>query len=132
MFQMILTMFSCSFHSFTCPEGMVLLNGGAFQEGVSVPNRPWHTPEKTVVVEPYCIDIYEFPNQKGSYPTSSVTWEQALVLCQKEGKTLCTSLQWEFACQGAEKRMYSYGDQYDRNRCNTPPLEEDRGKIPCR
>ena len=53
MFQMILTMFSCSFHSFTCPEGMVLLNGGAFQEGVSVPNRPWHTPEKDVVVEPF-------------------------------------------------------------------------------
>ena len=127
---MILTMISCSFHTLTCPDGMVLLNGGPFQLGVKTPNRPWHQQASNIEVEAYCMDIYEFPNKKGSYPTSNVTWEQALALCQKEGKTLCTSAQWEYACQGNEKRMYSYGNHYNRSRCNTPIIGGGPGKNP--
>jgi len=127
---MILAMFSCSFHTYTCPEGMILLKGGDFRLGVEQPHRPWHRKQEQVVIGAYCIDQYEFPNTKGMLPKSNVTWEQALGLCQKQGKTLCSSQQWEFACQGMEKRIYSYGNQYNRNRCNTPIIGGGPGKNP--
>ena len=37
-------------------------------------------------LDSFCIDIYEYPNQKGVLPRSSVTWEEALAMCEKEGK----------------------------------------------
>ena len=37
-----------------------------------------------------------------------------------EGKRLCTSAEWELACRGVERRKYSYGNVYDRGKCNTP------------
>ena len=80
----------------------------------------WHTSSQTVTLDSYCIDRYEYPNQKGVRPTSNVTWDKALSLCNQKGKTLCTSAQWGRACQGQEKRPYSYGNIYNRTTCNTP------------
>ena len=65
------------------------------------------------------MDIYEFPNQKGKMPMGNVTWTEAKSLCETEGKRLCSSAEWGRACRGLEKRTVSYGEQYDRNKCNT-------------
>ena len=123
MLQMISIMFSCSFQLTSpkkCPTGMVKFEEQSYIFGVEQPNRPWHAAVATVELESYCMDVYEYPNQKGIRPKSNVTWEQARGLCQKEGKDLCTSAQWEYACQGTAKRSYGYGEQYNRQTCNTP------------
>ena len=89
-----------------------------------------HQEAEKVEMVAFCMDIYEFPNKKGVKPTSSVSWERALELCQQNNKTLCTSVQWERACQGLEKRRYTYGNRYNRNTCNTPIIGGGPGKSP--
>ena len=109
---------------------MVLITKGSFLTGQNSPQHRWHTQSKTIEMESYCIDRYEYPNQKGILPTSNVTWDRALELCQQKGKTLCTSAQWERACQGTEKRTYAYGNNYNRTTCNTPIQGGGPGKNP--
>lgn len=65
----------------------------------------------------FCIDTFEYPNRKGESPLSNVNLEDATRYCQKEGKSLCTDQQWLLACQGLEKRRWSYGNEYQRDRC---------------
>lgn len=103
-----------------CPDGMVSFSDTKTQVGSQNPSRSWHTPAKEVTIEAFCIDQYEYPNKKGEYPKNNVTWEDAKSLCEAEGKRLCTSAEWEFSCRGAERRKYSYGNVYDRQKCNTP------------
>ena len=103
-----------------CPEGMVSFSDTKTTVGSKTPARSWHTPAKDVALEAFCIDQYEYPNKKGEYPKNNVTWEEAKSLCEAEGKRLCSSAEWELACRGTEGRKYSYGNVYDRNKCNTP------------
>ena len=106
------------------------MKGGDFLLGSVSPQRAWHEQAHQVSVDAYCMDIYEYPNIKGQLPKSNVTWEEALQLCTQEGKTLCSSAQWEYACQGQEKRMYSYGMQYNPQTCNTPIQGGGPGNAP--
>lgn len=77
----------------------------------------------------YCIDRYEFPNEKGKMPQGGVTWLQALARCASQGKRLCTSAEWQRACSGASGFIYPYGDEFDRRRCLSA-RKHDRGAAP--
>jgi len=39
----------------------------------------------------FCIDKYEYPNEKGIYPLVNVNWNTAQKLCEQQGKRLCNS-----------------------------------------
>ena len=99
---------------------MVAFSATEFSVGVTNPTRNWHQSSTPTKVAGFCIDKYEYPNQEGEYPKGSVTWEEAVSLCEKQGKRLCSSAEWELACRGTQGRLYSYGNQYDMSRCNTP------------
>jgi len=88
-----------------CPSGMVKIEGR------------------------FCIDRYEYPNEKGAVPLSGVTWLQALAKCRAQGKRLCTSAEWQRACAGPSGRAYPYGDEYDRERC-VSGRDHRRGSAP--
>ncbi len=47
----------------------------------------------------YEIDIYEYPNIRGELPLFA-TWFEANRLCALQGKRLCTSAEYQHACQG--------------------------------
>jgi formylglycine-generating enzyme required for sulfatase activity len=111
---------ACSSGSPTCPPGMVRIDGGSYTVGVSEPQEAWHEPARKVQLDDYCIDVYEYPNTEGELPKSDVSWEEAKSLCEKGGKRLCTSEEWERACRGEARQMYSYGDSRDAEACNTP------------
>jgi eukaryotic-like serine/threonine-protein kinase len=88
-----------------------------------------------VYVENFYIDVYEYPNIKGSLPAVDVSWEEAQALCQKRGKRLCTETEWQRACAGSQNYAYGYGPAFESARCNTPYLEaevwkRDRGTAP--
>jgi formylglycine-generating enzyme required for sulfatase activity len=57
-----------------------------------------------------------------------MTWYDAQQELDKEGKRLCLSKEWTFACEGPEMHPYPYGDGYhrDNDACNfnnpLPPL----------
>ncbi len=76
--------------------------------------------------EPFCIDIYEYPNRRGSKPVQ-MSYFDAAAACEEAGKRLCTSVEWVRACSGPQKYMYPYGDEYQPARCNTLDNPRSRG-----
>lgn len=65
----------------------------------------------------YCMDRYEYPNQKGVYPWILVSFYEAVDLCADEGKRLCNEDEWTFACEGEEATPYPYGYTRDAEAC---------------
>jgi hypothetical protein len=66
----------------------------------------------------FCIDRYEWPNQRGAIPALAVTWVQAKEQCERFGKRLCDVAEFDFACEGEDMLPYSYGFVRDDQRCN--------------
>jgi formylglycine-generating enzyme required for sulfatase activity len=65
----------------------------------------------------------------GDHPRASVCWYEAMAFCnwlsEKSGMrvTLPTEQQWQRAAQGDERRIYPWGDRFDKSRCNTRESE---------
>lgn len=117
-----------------CPDGMVEVGGGRFPMG-SAANDPsrdaWEKQLEPTKIRPFCMDRYEFPNEKGRPPRVNVSWEQARALCSARGKRLCTEEEWERACKGKNNSRYPYGDQFHPNACNTQDAaKKDRSLLP--
>jgi sulfatase modifying factor 1 len=68
------------------------------------------------IAKHFCIDQYEYPNQRGAVPEVGMSWEQAKAACEGAGKRLCTSSEWTLACEGV--RRTPYPDGYERGACN--------------
>lgn len=106
----------------SCPKGMTLVRGGAFMVGASQddPERNFGDQDfKSVELEAFCVDYYEYPNGRGRTPSTSLTWSSAEARCKKRGKRLCTEEEWEKACKGPGGWRYAYGNSWDPARCNT-------------
>ncbi len=80
-----------------CPEGMSFINSG----------------------DGFCIDKFEWPNKKGAKPISNVSFSEASDSCFSKGKRLCTSSEWESACEGKYNWNYPYGSTYEQHGCVT-------------
>lgn len=71
----------------------------------------------------YCIDRFEFPNQKFENPWVTMNWNQARQLCAHGdatlgidgGKRLCNTNEWVFACEGEQAHPYPFGDGFNRH-----------------
>ncbi len=74
--------------------------------------------EGRVAERRFCMDRYEFPNQRGALPVVMVSWFEAEATCRELGKRLCTESEWNFACEGEERLPYPYGYDRDAQRCN--------------
>jgi formylglycine-generating enzyme required for sulfatase activity len=66
----------------------------------------------------FCIDEYEYPNQKGGHPTWMVSWYDAQATCASVGKRLCYESEWVSACEGPDKLPFPYGHARDNTKCN--------------
>lgn len=75
-----------------------------------------------VQVPAFHIDRLPHPNDPDVPPTRVVDRKQAAGLCAKEGKRLCSEVEWERACQGEAGRAYPTRD-------GRWPAEEDA--TPC-
>jgi len=62
-------------------------------------------------VHGYWIDRYEY-HMEDETPLHSLTWTEAVNLCNEQGKTLCSEDQWEKACKGPDNLVYPYGDAF--------------------
>ncbi len=117
-----------------CPAGMQLVEGEYCSEVEHVCKRSWYdkSNKKTVCedFEPtarcvgtrtkkrYCIDTYEWPNQRGTRPEVMNNFYQAQVKCAAVGKRMCTESEWTLACEGPEMKPFPYGYVRDPNKCN--------------
>jgi hypothetical protein len=66
----------------------------------------------------YCMDQFEYPNLEGVVPAVEVDWNDARRACAVEGKRLCSTEEWEFACEGPQMWPYPYGIDRDPTACN--------------
>lgn len=66
----------------------------------------------------FCMDRYEWPNQKGAIPRVLTSWTQARQLCRDVGKRLCTEHEFNFACEGEQLLPYAYGYVRDASKCS--------------
>ncbi len=66
----------------------------------------------------FCIDHYEFPNQKGAHPPWMVDWYDAMGHCATKGKRLCYESEWVAACEGPDEKPFPYGWSRDPTKCN--------------
>ncbi|MBX7097601.1 MAG: protein kinase [Myxococcaceae bacterium] len=80
-------------------------------------------------IGPVLIDAYEYPNRAGGMPTAKVDHADAVALCTKAGKHLCTEQEWEFACAGASHRTFPTGNEPPRGRCRTSG-KKAKGPVP--
>lgn len=69
--------------------------------------EPYRDPSKEIdarkiKVKSFFIDRYPYPNSRESEAKTGVSYAEASSLCEKEGKRLCTELEWEIACKGAQ------------------------------
>jgi formylglycine-generating enzyme len=65
-----------------------------------------------------CIDEFEFPNREGDKPTLGLNFFEAAEGCKTGNKRLCTSREWELACEGDGRLPYPYGYTRDKTSCN--------------
>lgn len=71
----------------------------------------------------YCIDVFEFPNKPCELPFVWVAPVQAKVICELQGKRLCSQEEWTLSCnadpEGGKPTKFAYGDEMDLDVCNT-------------
>jgi len=73
-----------------------------------------------------CVDAFEYPNHPDEVAKDMVTQDEAVRLCAKDGKHLCTLDEWQTACKGKDNLKYPYGNKYDETRCVTAETKADR------
>ncbi len=105
----------------SCPTGMVTIKAGRFVSG-SDANDPMRTfgdqSAHTESTASYCIDLYEYPNQRGREPVGGYTWARAKKACESLSKRLCSEDEWERACKGPNGAKFPFGGSFEPGLCN--------------
>jgi hypothetical protein len=80
-----------------------------------------------------CMDKYEYPNKSGTVPRTKLSYGEAKKLCEQQGKRLCTTEEWKWACGGQDGLSYPYGNNFEQDRCNidTHLIETSGKRINC-
>lgn len=113
-----------------CPTGMVLIPAGSVRSDWTPAHpRQWRIEAEPRAVAAFCIDRYEYPNQKGVKPRTQVSWAEAVRLCDDVGKRLCREDEWELACSNGQDWEYVYGPEREADRCNTGQTMGDLASI---
>jgi formylglycine-generating enzyme required for sulfatase activity len=66
----------------------------------------------------FCIDPYEYPNEKGGHPPVNVSAYDGAAMCAEQGKRLCYESEWVAACEGPDKLPFPYGHERSGKMCN--------------
>ena len=137
----------------TIPESMVLVPAGVFLIGADdwwPKSQPQHERE----LPDYFVDKYEVTNRdyngfinatghhkpdhwrsgrlppgRDSHPVTYVDWFDSKAYCEWKGKRLPTEPEWEKAARGTAGRVFPWGDEFGKNKANTPQYG-NQGTMP--
>lgn len=120
------------------PEGMVFIPAGKFLMGSDDPEADFDVEALREVFVPACyIDRYEvtngeyrkfkpdhkYPEGDDNFPVTRVLKTEAEAYAKWAGKRLPTGAEWEKAARGTDGRVYPWGNEYDRTKCNMRPTD---------
>ncbi|MCU0675440.1 MAG: hypothetical protein MUE69_21920 [Myxococcota bacterium] len=100
----------------------------------SRPGSAWREPRDEADLVPvelpsFSIDRLPYPNDPAQPPRTNVTRDEAAVLCEADGKRLCTELEWERVCEGAASdRAFPNGPRFDPT-CTTTTCASPEGAL---
>lgn len=66
------------------------------------------------------------PGDKLDHPVVMVSWEDAIAYTMWAQKRLPTEAEWERAARGTEGRLWPWGNEFDRGRCNCAEINIGR------
>ena len=55
-------------------------------------------------------------SNRANQPINGVTWYQATAYCEWRGARLPTEAEWEYAARGPDSLVYTWGNEFDRNK----------------
>ena len=116
-----------------CPPGMVWIPAGSFRAGATPEEVGVAPHEVDIVRDPrppgvfstgsFCIDRHEWPGE-GRRPVADVSWVQARVACESQGKRLCSENEWVKSCGGILGWNQPYGPTRVVGLCHADVFEE--------
>lgn len=114
----------------TCPQGMVHIQGGAWDLGRSEDPGTYlggWLPVYRVELKSYCIDAFPFPGREGApYPLDGLTWDRMIVLEEalvQHGRRPCTVSELLRAGAGPDNWRYpTHATEWQKERCETNDL----------
>ncbi len=59
-----------------------------------------------------------YPTGQGNYPVVNISLEDAMAYASWAGKRLPTEMEWQYAAQGMDKRLWPWGNTFHGTRCN--------------
>ena len=60
----------------------------------------------------------KYPDGTGDYPVVFVSYEDALAYTEWAGKRLPTEMEWQYAAQGGDDRLWPWGNDFRKDLCN--------------
>jgi len=99
------------------PDERTQVPAGRFTAG-SLPGDEGRDPRNEPIQLSFSLSAYEidrlpYPNDPAEPPRTDVTRKEAARLCAQRGERLCSELEWENACKGADNDAYATGDAWD-------------------
>jgi sulfatase modifying factor 1 len=114
--------------------GMVWIPTGILHAGSGLDEVPREAdtepPGVEVPLGGFYIDVLPWPNEAGAIPTTNVSRDEAVRLCESVNKRLCSELEWERACKGPDNARYEYGSTFDARVCNAGQPADSSARHP--
>lgn len=116
--------FMLAYNIYDGPEHAVYLDA-FYMDKYEVTNEQYKKfVEETGYRRPSCWNDARFnqPNQ----PVVGIGWDDAVAYAKWDGKRLPTEAEWEKAARGTDKRLWPWGNKFDKKKCNVWESEVTR------